>query len=87
MEKKPYIAAPARTSGNFRSYNTEHVKRLRFIRNCRALDMSQEEIQTLLRLADQPVAGCCAINSVFDQHIEHVEVRIKRIGVSQIAIG
>ncbi|WP_348946328.1 MerR family transcriptional regulator [Chitinibacter sp. FCG-7] len=28
-------------------------ERLRFIRNCRALDMSHEEIHTLLRLADQ----------------------------------
>ena len=69
-EKEALLATPARTAGNFRSYNAEHVERLRFIRNCRALDMSHEEIHTLLRLTDQPADGCSAINSVFDQHIE-----------------
>ncbi|WP_273428661.1 Cd(II)/Pb(II)-responsive transcriptional regulator [Chitinibacter tainanensis] len=78
-EKEALLATPARTAGNFRSYNAEHVERLRFIRNCRALDMSHEEIHTLLRLTDQPADGCSAINSVFDQHIEHVEVRIKEL--------
>lgn len=78
-EKEGLLAAPARTAGNFREYSAEHVERLRFIRNCRALDMSHEEIHTLLRLADQPVECCGAINSVFDQHIEHVEVRIKEL--------
>lgn len=78
-EKEGLLPAPARTSGNFRSYNAKHAERLRFIRNCRALDMSHEEIHTLLRLADHPVEGCSAINSVFDQHIGHVEVRIKEL--------
>ncbi|MGL6039883.1 MAG: MerR family transcriptional regulator, partial [Deefgea sp.] len=37
-EKENLLAPPARTSGNFRSYSNEHLERLRFIRNCRALD-------------------------------------------------
>ncbi|AZN36618.1 Cd(II)/Pb(II)-responsive transcriptional regulator [Iodobacter ciconiae] len=78
-EKEALLAAPARTSGNFRHYNAEHVERLRFIRNCRALDMSHEEIHTLIRLADQPIDSCNAINSVFDQHIQHVETRIQQL--------
>ncbi|WP_255573582.1 Cd(II)/Pb(II)-responsive transcriptional regulator [Deefgea tanakiae] len=78
-EKEGLLPAPARTAGNFREYRAEHLERLRFIRNCRALDMSHEEIHTLLRLADQPIDGCHAINNVFDEHIEHVEVRIKEL--------
>jgi Cd(II)/Pb(II)-responsive transcriptional regulator len=78
-EKEGLLPEPARTSGNFRVYGTEHVERLRFIRNCRALDMSHEEIHTLLDLADQPADGCGAINSVFDQHIAHVDERIHEL--------
>lgn len=40
-----------RTSGNFRVYGPEHVERLSFIRNCRALDMSHDQIHTSLCLA------------------------------------
>lgn len=78
-EKEGLLPAPARTSGNFRVYGPEHLERLRFIRNCRALDMSQEEIHTLLGLSDQPVEGCGAINTVFDQHIAHVDERIREL--------
>jgi Cd(II)/Pb(II)-responsive transcriptional regulator len=73
------LPEPARTPGNFRVYGPEHLERLRFIRNCRALDMSHEEIHTLLKLADQPTEGCGAINAVFDQHIAHVDERIREL--------
>lgn len=39
-EKEGLLAEPARTSANYRSYGAAHVERLRFIRNCRALDPS-----------------------------------------------
>ncbi len=78
-EKEGLLPEPARTSGNFRVYGADHLERLRFIRNCRALDMSHEEIHTLLRLADQPADDCGAINSVFDEHIAHVDERIQEL--------
>lgn len=78
-EKEGLLSEPARTAGNFRVYGAEHVERLRFIRNCRALDMSHAEIRSLLDLADQPSDGCGAINAVFDQHIAHVDERIREL--------
>ncbi|MBS1208172.1 MAG: Cd(II)/Pb(II)-responsive transcriptional regulator [Proteobacteria bacterium] len=78
-EKEGLLPAATRTAGNFRQYGPAHVERLRFIRNCRALDMSHGEIRTLLSLADQPGAGCGAINAVFDQHIAHVDERIQEL--------
>lgn len=78
-EKAGLLPEPARTQGNFRIYGPEHIERLRFIRNCRALDMSQQEIHTLLELADRPADGCGAINHVFDQHIAHVNERIREL--------
>lgn len=78
-EKAGLLAQTARTAGNFRVYGPAHLERLRFIRNCRALDMSHEEIRTLLGLADQPTEGCGAINAVFDQHIAHVDERMREL--------
>ncbi len=78
-EKESLLPAPARTEGNFREYGATHAERLRFIRNCRALDMSHSEIRNLLKLADQPSEGCGAINIVFDQHIAHVDERIREL--------
>lgn len=78
-EKEGLLPVPARTAGNFRVYGPEHAERLRFIRNCRALDMSHREIHALLRLADQTAEDCGAVNAVFDQHIAHVDERIREL--------
>ena len=78
-EKAGLMSEPARTAGNFRVYGPEHLERLRLIRNCRALDMSHEEIHALLKLAGQAGNDCGAINAVFDQHIAHVDTRIREL--------
>ena len=86
-EKEGLLPAPTRTPGNFRVYGPKHAERLRFVRNCRALDMSHEEIHTLLRLADQPAQGCGAINDVFDLHIAHVEERLCELAQLKQQLG
>ena len=78
-EKAGLLAEPARTEGNFRVYGAEHLERLRLVRNCRALDMSHEEIHTLLKLTNQAGDDCSAVNAVFDQHIAHVNERISEL--------
>lgn len=78
-EKEGLLPAPARTAANYRSYGSAHVGRLRFIRNCRALDMTQEEIRALLNLIDQPAGDRGAVNQLLDEHIAHVDVRIAEL--------
>ena len=78
-EKAGLLAEPDRTTGNFRVYGPAHLERLRLVRNCRALDMSHEEIHALLKLAQQSGDDCSAINAVFDQHMAHVDERIREL--------
>ncbi|MFZ2308567.1 MAG: Cd(II)/Pb(II)-responsive transcriptional regulator [Rhodoferax sp.] len=78
-EKEGLLPPTDRTAGNFRVYGPAHLERLRFVRNCRALGMSHEEIHNLLGLANRPAQGCGAINAVFDQHIAHVDARIQEL--------
>ena len=78
-EKEGLLSAPARTRANYRSYGELHVERLRFIRNCRALDMTHAEIHRLLGLMDQPAGDCGGVNQLLDEHIAHVDVRMAEL--------
>lgn len=78
-EKEGLLAEPARTSANYRGYGARHLERLRFIRNCRALDMTHDEIRALLLLAEQPASDCGGVNQLLDEHIIHVDTRIAEL--------
>ena len=78
-EKEGLLPAPARTAGNYRHYGAAHIERLRFVRNCRALDMAHEEIRALLRLMDQTGENCGGVNHLLDEHIAHVDERIAEL--------
>ena len=75
-ERIGLLPPPARTDGNYRLYTQAHVERLTFIRNCRTLDMTLEEIRSLLNLRDSPQDQCESVNALIDEHIQHVKARI-----------
>lgn len=78
-EKVGLLPAPARTASNYRHYGSVHVDQLRFIRNCRALDMTLEEIRALQSFVTQPAGDCSAVNQLLDEHIDHVGLRIAEL--------
>ena len=75
-EREGLLPEPARSEGNYRLYTQAHVERLTFIRNCRSLDMTLEEIRSLLNLRDSPQDQCESVNALIDEHIHHVKARI-----------
>ena len=75
-EREGLLPEPARSDGNYRLYTQAHVERLTFIRNCRSLDMTLEEIRRLLNLRDSPQDQCESVNALIDEHIHHVKARI-----------
>ena len=75
-EKEGLLPPPARTDANYRVYTQAHTERLIFIRNCRSLDMTLEEIRSLLNLRDSPQDQCESVNALIDEHIQHVKARI-----------
>ncbi|MBS0366692.1 MAG: Cd(II)/Pb(II)-responsive transcriptional regulator [Proteobacteria bacterium] len=75
-EHEGLLPRPLRSGGNYRLYSREHLERLSFIRNCRALDMMLDEIRQLLRLCDAPRDNCAAAHGLLDEHIAHVAERI-----------
>lgn len=78
-EKEGLLPKPARSGGNFRLYGDAHVERLQFIRHCRSLDMTLDEIRTLLNFRDTPEENCAGVNTLLDKHIGHVADRIREL--------
>src|SRR5260370_28366556 len=82
-EREGLLLEPARSKGNYRLYANVHVERLQFIRHCRSLDMTLEEIRNLLRFRDAPNENCSEVDALLDEHIEHVAKRIKELKLLQ----
>ncbi|MFT3735149.1 MAG: Cd(II)/Pb(II)-responsive transcriptional regulator [Rhodocyclaceae bacterium] len=78
-EREGLLPRVARTAGNYRLYGEAHLQRLRFIRRCRALGMSQDEVRTLLDLQSRPADNCEAVDACVTAHIEHVSQRIAEL--------
>lgn len=78
-EREGLLPAPERSSGNYRLYRQHHVERLRFIRHCRTLDMTLDEIRSLLEFRDRPDENCSQVNTLLERHIDHVARRIEEL--------
>lgn len=68
-----------RSEGNYRVYDESHRQRLSFIRHCRNLDMTLDEIRVLLRFRDTPTENCGEVNVLLDEHIGHVAHRVREL--------
>jgi Cd(II)/Pb(II)-responsive transcriptional regulator len=82
-EREQLLPAPARTEGNYRIYDEDHAQRLGFIRRCRSLDMTLDEIRSLLAFRDAPQEDCGQVNQLLDDHIGHVAARIAELKTLQ----
>lgn len=78
-EKIGLLPEAYRDSNNYRQYHEVHVERLRFIRNCRSLDMTHEEIRNLLAIMDAPQQTCEPVTDIIATHLQHVDIRIKEL--------
>jgi len=78
-EKIGLLPAPERDASGYRSYQDRHLDRLRFIRRCRNLDMTQDEIRELIRLAEQPEADCSEVDALLARHLDHVRERLREL--------
>lgn len=80
-EREGLLPPPARSGNNYRHYGRAHAQRLAFIRRCRALDMSLGDVRLLLRFKDAPDEDCATVNALLDEHIAHVQARLRELRV------
>jgi Cu(I)-responsive transcriptional regulator len=70
------LPEPARTEGNYRAYSDEHMRRLRFIRRCRDLGFTLDQVRDLLRLSSQEDQACSEVDRIAAQHLMEIEQKI-----------
>jgi DNA-binding transcriptional MerR regulator len=75
-ERIGVLPAVKRTSGNYRSYGAGHVRQLRFIRRCRDLGFSLDQIRDLLRLSAENSPSCAEVCQIAEQQWKSVELKI-----------
>ncbi|AZC08743.1 MULTISPECIES: Cd(II)/Pb(II)-responsive transcriptional regulator [Acinetobacter] len=77
-EKEGLIPQPERNQGNYRLYSESYIDRLKFIVNCRSLNMNLSEIKKLLSYKDIPNQNCSEVNELIDSHIKEVQNNIRK---------
>jgi Cu(I)-responsive transcriptional regulator len=75
-ERIGLLPAPARTSGNYRTYGPAQLARLSFIRRSRDLGFPLEQVRALLGLADDQKRDCAGVDIIAREHLAEVERKI-----------
>ena len=75
-EQLGLVPAPARTAGNYRAYSEKDLRRLRFIRRCRDLGFTLDQVRELLRLSSQKNQECSEVDRITRRHLTDVEAKI-----------
>lgn len=75
-EKISLLPKPRRSAGGHRVYGKEDYRRLSFIRRCREMGFSLEEIRGLLSLVDGEQVSCKRVKSIADEHLQDIRTKI-----------
>ncbi len=86
-EKIGLLAAPERTEGGHRVYDSDGLKQLIFIRRCRGLGFSIEEILSLSDLVTAGTYTCEEVQSKTEVHLSDVRTKIKSLRKMEHALA
>ena len=67
---------PVRTTGNYRSYDYDARQRLQFIRRCRDLGFTLDQVRDLLRLSSDKSKACAAVDRIAVLHRKAVDEKL-----------
>jgi MerR family mercuric resistance operon transcriptional regulator len=75
-ERISIMPKPDRTNGGNRQYNRDQLKRLSFIKRCRDLGFSLDEIRALLEMVDRHDFTCGEVHGMTISHLTNVEKKL-----------
>lgn len=70
------LLPPRRTRANYRAYSQDHAQRLHFVRRCRELGFSLDEVRDLLRLSAEKAPSCVEVCRIAERHLQAVESKL-----------
>jgi DNA-binding transcriptional MerR regulator len=78
-ERQGLLKPQAREDNDYRLYSDADLHRLRFIRVCRSMDMSLDEVRALLDLDALQKSDCALARQTLDTHVQHVRKRLNEL--------
>jgi Cd(II)/Pb(II)-responsive transcriptional regulator len=78
-EQEGLVSVPQRTEGNYRLYDTETLQQFGFIKQCRNLGLTLDEIRELIKYQSTPEEACGEINHIVNAHVQEVDERIAEL--------
>ncbi|PZR93600.1 MAG: MerR family transcriptional regulator [Hyphomicrobiales bacterium] len=75
-EQAGLLPVPPRTAANYRAYGADHLHRLRFIRRCRDLGFTLDQVRDLLRMSSQEDQPCAEVNRISGEHLTEIERKV-----------
>lgn len=78
-EKKGLLAPISKAENGYRYYNQNSLDRLIFIKNCRDVDLSIDEITQLLAEIQAPSNDCHQVNNLIDHHLEELDKKLQTL--------
>lgn len=82
------LLPPARRqAGGQRRYGAADVRRLAFIRGCRAFGFSVDHVRTLAALADDPARDCTEARDVGRAHLDAVRAQLAQLAALERALA
>ena len=70
------LPPPARTEGNYRTYDEGTLRRLSFIRRSRDLGFSLDRVRELLALSDHRDWSCTSVETIAREHRKAIERKV-----------
>jgi len=75
-ERIGIMPKPDRTAGGNRQYNHDQLKRLAFVKKCRDLGFSLDEIRALLEMVDRNDFTCGEVHQMTISHLATVKSKL-----------
>lgn len=76
-ERIGVLPRPDRTEGGNRQYNHDQLKRLFFVKRCRGLGFSLDEIRALLEMVDRRDFTCNDVHTMTIDHLASVRRKLQ----------
>jgi MerR family transcriptional regulator, mercuric resistance operon regulatory protein len=75
-ERIGVMPRPDRTRAGHRTYGSNHVGRLTFVRRARELGFGLEDVRTLLTLASSHQTSCAEVKEIATAHLRKVRAKV-----------
>lgn len=85
-ERIGLLPPPPRTAGGHRVYGDDLIRRLNFIRRCRELGFTVDEVRNLLGLVDGDGYTCAVVQTMTLDHLENVRTKIADLRIIETTL-